>query len=73
MEYTIEMAQTNAILIIREMLSGKTLSLDGHIVGMAENGFIGFVIDNKVSLFSEITFRDLAELCMKEKAIILPK
>lgn len=62
-----------AIAILKEMAEGRILTLqDGHIIGMTENGFVGFVIEGKVSLFSEIAFSDLVAICEKEKIIIIP-
>lgn len=62
-----------AIDILKEMAKGRTLTLaDGHIIGMAENGFVGFVVEGKVSLFSEITFSQLVDICKKENILIIP-
>jgi len=63
-----------AIFLLKEMANGKVFTLqDGYTIGMAENGFVGFVLEGKVSIFSEITFSQLANICTKENIIIIPK
>ena len=49
-----------AMAILKAMSDGKVLTIkDGYVIGMAENGFVGFVIEGKVSTFSEVTFSQL--------------
>ncbi len=72
-EYTKEMAMTNALLIIREMMNGRRLEFYGYELGMSVDGFIGFVFQDGISMFSEITFSHLVAFCLKEKVIIIPK
>lgn len=63
-----------AISLLKEMANGKIFTQqDGHIIGMAENGFVGFVVEGKVSTFSEITFSQLVDICIKENVIIISK
>ena len=62
-----------AIDILREMAKGRTLTLsDGRIIGMTENGFVGFGMQGKVSLSSEITLSQLIDICKEENIITIP-
>lgn len=63
-----------AICLLKEMAKGKVFTQqDGHIIGMAEDGFVGFVIEGKVSIFSEVTFSQLVSICIKENVVVIPK
>ena len=63
-----------AIALLKEMANGKVFTRqDGYIIGMAENGFVGFVVEEKVSTFSEITFSQLVDTCIKENVVVIPK
>ena len=63
-----------ALLLVREMANGKVFTQqDGYVIGMAEDGFIGFVMEEKVSTFSEITFSQLVKTCIKENVVVIPK
>jgi hypothetical protein len=63
-----------AIEILKQMADGKVLKTsDGYTVGMAENGFVGFVIEGKVSLFSEVSFGDLVQMCDEDNIIVIPE
>lgn len=63
-----------AIEILKQMANGKVLTTsDGYIIGMAENGFIGFVIEGKVSLFSEVSFSDLVQMCDEDNIVVIPE
>ena len=73
-EYTDEIAISQALEVVRQMSQGQTLGFQGYEIGMSKEGHIGFVEDgDKVSYFSEVTFSDLVKICKKENVIIIPK
>jgi hypothetical protein len=57
--------------IVNQLAKGKILTLkEGYIIGMAEDMTIGFIITNSngeegISLFSELTLRELNKLLNK--------
>lgn len=62
-----------AIAILGYLADGKVLTIkDGYVIGMAENGFVGFVIEGKVNTFSEVTFSQLVRICKEEDIVIIP-
>jgi len=62
-----------ALEILKQMALGKALTLpNGHIIGMAEDGTIGFVVNEKVSLLSEVTFRELVSICERDNINPIP-
>lgn len=63
-----------AIAILKEFAEGRTLRLkSGHIIGMSEDGFIGFLIQGKISQFFEVTFSQLVDFCKKDNIILIPR
>ena len=63
-----------AISLLKEMANGKVFTQqEGHVIGMAEDGFVGFVVEGKVSTFSEITLSQLVGICIKENVVVIPK
>ena len=61
-------AVDKAIRILGELAAGRKLRVDSeYIIGMAENGFVGFVMDEGVSTFSEIPFSQLVQIVKEQK------
>ena len=61
-----------AIEILRQMSNGMILPLEnGHRLGMAGNGFVGYIINDEISMFSEVTFSELVDFC--KDIIVIPK
>lgn len=67
---TNDQAISSALVLLRVLSLGKTYTLkSGYTIGMSEEGHIGFVLNDKVSLFSEIPFSSLVSMCKEEEII----
>jgi 6-phosphogluconolactonase/glucosamine-6-phosphate isomerase/deaminase len=61
-----------AIEILKQMASGKIFTLESeYMIGMAEDGHIGFIVNGKVNTFSEVSFSQIVRMVADEDIIVI--